>query len=411
MSAQLPHVQPDRLWSDLISTAQFGAYGETGMHRLALDETDRAVRDWFVAECRALGCTVEVDRIGNIFATWPGRDPALAPIAMGSHLDTQPAGGRFDGILGVLAGIEVIRALHDADLRPAHSITVVNWTNEEGSRFSPAMMGSGVYCGVHDRATIENIRDKQGVSVGEALEAIGYAGPHEPGHMRFAAYLELHIEQGPVLETEDVQIGVVDAVQGVCWLDVTVPGVDAHAGSRPMTMREDALVAASRIVLAVESVAAAHAPGVGTVGFIRAEPNSRNVIPGKVTLELDLRHPDDSALSAMEEGITAEILRVAPAAEVRRIWRKAPVAFDPRLVDIVEAQAQALGCSSRRMVSGAGHDAAHVAGIAPSAMIFVPSHLGLSHNVLEYSSPAQCGAGAAVLLGAVLQTDRLLAGD
>ncbi len=408
MNSRGAQIKPERLWSDLMTTARFGAYGATGMYRLSLSDEDRAVRDWFVSECRALSCTIEIDRIGNIFATYPGTNPALDPIAVGSHLDTQPAGGRFDGILGVLAGIEVIRALHDAGLRPAHPITIVNWTNEEGSRFSPAMMGSGVFCGAHQLEAINTIRDKNDISVAEALQTIGYAGPHTPGHIRFAAYLELHIEQGPLLEAEAVQIGVVDAVQGVCWLDVTVPGVDAHAGSRPMTMRNDALVAAAKIVLAVETTASAHAPGVGTVGFLQVEPNSRNVIPGKVTQEIDLRHPDDNALTAMEEDITAVIGRLVPNAEVRRIWRKAPTAFDPRLVGIVEAEAKAIGCSVRRIVSGAGHDAAHIARLAPSAMIFIPSYQGLSHNVLEYSSPEQCAEGAAVLLGAVLEADSAL---
>lgn len=208
------HIQQDRLWADMMSTARFGAFGETGMRRLALSEEDRQVRDWFVAECRALGCTIDIDRIGNLFATYPGRDPNLAPIAMGSHLDTQPAGGRFDGILGVLAGVELLRALQDAGVRPAHPITVIVWTNEEGSRFAPAMMGSGVYCGAHSLETVAATCDKSGVSVAQALDAIGYAGDREPGFMPFAAYLELHIEQGPVLEAQNLEIGVVEAVQG-----------------------------------------------------------------------------------------------------------------------------------------------------------------------------------------------------
>jgi len=406
-----PLIQPQRLWDDLMSTAKFGALGETGMRRLALSDEDRQVRDWFVAQCRALGCTIEIDQIGNIFATYPGLDPNLAPIAMGSHLDTQPSGGRFDGILGVLAGIEVLRALHDASVRPAHPITVITWTNEEGSRFAPAMMGSGVYCGAHQWQTVAATCDKSGISVAQALDSIGYAGDRKPGFMQFSAYVELHIEQGPVLEAEGIEIGVVEAVQGVCWLDIKVPGVAAHAGGRPMTMRDDALVAASKIVLAVEAVASAHLPGVGTVGFVNAAPNSRNVIPGTVALEVDLRHPDDAGLSALETALIAEIQRISPAAEVRRVWRKPPVIFDSRIVDSIAARTEALGYSARRMVSGAGHDAAHVAGIAPSAMIFIPSHLGLSHNVLEYSSPEQCAKGATVLLGAVLDLDSLLTAD
>ncbi|MEW9902174.1 hydantoinase/carbamoylase family amidase [Pseudomonas putida] len=405
------HIQQDRLWADMMSTARFGAFGETGMRRLALSEEDRQVRDWFVAECRALGCTIDIDRIGNLFATYPGRDPNLAPIAMGSHLDTQPAGGRFDGILGVLAGVELLRALQDAGVRPAHPITVIVWTNEEGSRFAPAMMGSGVYCGAHSLETVAATCDKSGVSVAQALDTIGYAGDREPGFMPFAAYLELHIEQGPVLEAQNLEIGVVEAVQGVCWLDIKVPGVEAHAGGRPMTMREDALVAASKIVLAVEAVAARHAPGVGTVGYISAGPNSRNVIPGSVSLEVDLRHPTDAGLTALETELTAEVRRIAPEAQVHRVWLKPPVRFDAHIVDVVAACTEALGFSARRMVSGAGHDAAHVAGLAPSAMIFIPSYLGLSHNVREYSSPEQCANGATVLLDAVLELDERLSAD
>jgi len=404
-------IQPDRLWADLMSTARFGAFGETGMRRLALSEEDRQVRDWFVGECRALGCTIDIDRIGNIFATYPGRNANLAPIAMGSHLDTQPAGGRFDGILGVLAGVELLRALHDAQIPPAHPITVIVWTNEEGSRFAPAMMGSGVYCGAHKLETVAATCDKSGVSVAQALDAIGYAGDREPGFMPFSAYLELHIEQGPVLEAENIEIGIVEAVQGVCWLDIKVPGVEAHAGGRPMTMREDALIAASKIVLAVETVASRHAPGVGTVGYISAGPNSRNVIPGSVSLEVDLRHPTDAGLDALETELIAEVRRVSPGAEIRRVWLKPPVSFDPRIVDVVAARTEALGYSARRMVSGAGHDAAHVAGLAPSAMIFIPSYLGLSHNVREYSSPEQCAKGATVLLDAVLDLDERLLAD
>ena len=410
-TAAAPRVDAERLWSDILTTARFGPFGETGMDRLALSGADGEVRDWFAAECRALGCTVETDQIGNMFATWPGQDQSLPPIAVGSHLDTQPAGGRFDGILGVLAGVELIRALRDARTRLRHPVTVVNWTNEEGSRFSPAMMGSGVYTGAHELASIEAISDKEGVTVRQALDAIGHRGDHKPGHLPFGAYLELHIEQGPVLENTGRQIGVVTGVQGVCWLDITVPGVDAHAGSRPMGMREDALVAAAHIIHAVEASATAHAPGVGTIGFIRAEPNSRNVVPGRVSLEVDLRHPDETALKAMEDRLITDIRRLSPKAEVRRVWWKAPIAFAPELVDIVRAQTAALGYSAIDMVSGAGHDAAHIASVAPSAMVFIPSHMGLSHNVLEYSSPEQCAEGTSVLLRAVVAADRHLHAD
>lgn len=407
----VPRIDGDRLWANIETTAHFGAMGQTGLKRLTLTEEDRKVRDWFVAECRTLGCSVEWDQIGNMFATYPGQNMALAPIAVGSHLDTQPGGGRFDGILGVLSGIEVVRALRAASHVLKHPVTVVNWTNEEGSRFPPAMMGSGVFCGVHDLSRIEAVQDKSGVSVSEALMAIGYQGEQATGHKRFSAYLELHVEQGPILEAENVQIGAVTGIQGVSWLDIEVTGVEAHAGSYPMGMREDALLLASRIILAVEAIAASHPPGVATVGFIRAEPNSRNVVPGKVALEVDLRHPDDATLSDMENLLIAEVQRVAPRNDIRAIWRKTPATFNGELVKLVHDQAESLGYNVINMVSGAGHDAGHLAGVSPTAMIFIPSRDGLSHNVQEYSSPQQCAQGAQVLLHTVIEIDRLFSGN
>lgn len=407
MTATPLSVDGDRLWADLLSTARIGAYGETGMNRLALGATDGEVRGWFAAECRALGCTVEVDAIGNMFATLPGTEPGLAAIAVGSHLDTQPAGGRFDGILGVLAGVEILRVLHASGQRLRHPFTVINWTNEEGSRFSPAMMGSGVFCGVHDLETIYARADKEGVTVGEALEAIGYRGAHAPGHLPMAAYLELHIEQGPVLEADGSAVGVVSGVQGLRWLDVRIRGTEAHAGAFPMNLREDALVSAAKVVLATEAVALKHPPGVATVGYIHAGPNSRNVVPGEVRLEIDMRHPEEEGLAAMEAALTAEIGRLVPGAEVSVVWRKAPVAFDAGLRGAIRQEAEGLSLSAIDMVSGAGHDAAHVAGKVPTAMIFIPSREGLSHNEREYSSPQQCADGANLLLRSVLRADQL----
>ncbi|WPE23548.1 M20 family metallo-hydrolase [Shinella zoogloeoides] len=400
-------IDAGRLWSDILSTARIGAYGETGMNRLALSASDGAVRGWFTAECRALGCTVEVDGVGNMFATLPGTEPGLAAIAVGSHLDTQPAGGRFDGILGVLAGVEILRVLHAAGRRLRHPFTVINWTNEEGSRFSPAMMGSGVFCGVHDLETILVRKDKDGVTVGEALAAIGYRGAHAPGHLPLAAYLELHIEQGPVLEADGSAVGVVSGVQGLCWLDVRIRGTEAHAGAFPMNLRADALVSAAKVVLVAEAVALKHPPGVATVGHIHAMPNSRNVVPGEVRLEIDMRHPEAVGLAAIEAALTADIERLVPGAEVSVVWRKAPVVFDAALRGVIRQEAEALGLSAIDMVSGAGHDAAHVAGRVPAAMIFIPSREGLSHNEREFSSPQQCAEGADLLLRSVLRADEL----
>lgn len=406
MTASLS-IDAARLWSDILETARIGALSETGMNRLALGASDGEVRRWFETECRALGCIVEVDRIGNMFATLPGSEPGLAAIAVGSHLDTQPAGGRFDGILGVLAGVEILRVLHAAGRRLRHPFTVINWTNEEGSRFSPAMMGSGVFCGVHDLETIYARADKDGVTVGEALDAIGARGEHKPGHLPLAAYLELHIEQGPVLEADGSAVGVVTGVQGLRWLDVRIRGTEAHAGAFPMNLREDALVSAAKVVLAAEAVALKHPPGVATVGYIHAAPNSRNVVPGEVRLEIDMRHPEEAGLAAMEADLTAEIERLAPGAEVSVVWRKAPVAFDAALRSAIRQEAEKLSLSALEMVSGAGHDAAHLAVKVPSAMIFIPSREGLSHNEREYSSPQQCAEGANLLLQSVLRTDDL----
>ncbi|MDE3799415.1 Zn-dependent hydrolase [Sinorhizobium meliloti] len=403
-------VDADRLWADLLATARFGAHGETGMHRLALGSADEEVRRWFEAECRALGCTVEVDRIGNMFATLPGSEPGLAAIAVGSHLDTQPAGGRFDGILGILAGVEILRVLKASGRALRHPFTVVNWTNEEGSRFSPAMMGSGVFCGVHDIETIYARVDKDGVTVREALEAIGYRGECAPGHLPMAAYLELHIEQGPVLEADGSAVGIVTGVQGLRWLDIRMSGTEAHAGAFPMGLREDALVFAAKAVLAVEKVALKHPPGVATVGYIHAVPNSRNVVPGEVRLEIDMRHPEESGLAAMETDLTNEIERLAPGAQLSVVWRKAPVVFDAALREVIRQEAEGLCLSALEMVSGAGHDAAHVAAKAPTAMIFIPSREGLSHNEREYSSPQQCANGADLLLRSVLRADELFHG-
>jgi N-carbamoyl-L-amino-acid hydrolase len=401
----MPAINGDRLWADIVSTARFGGTDMGGVTRLTLTEEDRQVRDWFVAECRSLGCAIEIDRIGNIFATYPGEDPSLPPIAVGSHLDTQPQGGRFDGILGVLAGVELIRTLKESGTVLRHGLTVVNWTNEEGSRFSPAMMGSGVFAGASRLEAIEALIDRDGKTVLAALEAIGYRGETAVGHVGFTAYVELHIEQGPLLEAAATEIGIVTGVQGVRWFDVTIAGTEAHAGSTPMAQRDDALVAASQIVLAVRDIARRHPPGVGTTGFAAIGPNSRNVVPGSVQLQIDMRHPSEAGLDQMQAALEQAIGAIDARIALSHIWSKQPVKFDPGIVDSVRNSAAALGYSATEVVSGAGHDAAHIAGNCPTAMIFVPSKDGLSHNEAEYSSPEECARGADVLLQTVLQID------
>ncbi|KQY57987.1 Zn-dependent hydrolase [Ensifer sp. Root142] len=401
----MPVINGDRLWADIVTTARFGGTDKGGVTRLTLTEEDRQVRDWFVGECRSLGCTIDVDGIGNIFATYPGEDPSLPPIAVGSHLDTQPQGGRFDGVLGVLAGVELIRTLKETGTVLRHGLTVVNWTNEEGSRFSPAMMGSGVFSGASCLEAIEALTDRDGTTVKTALETIGYRGEIPVGHVGFAAYVELHIEQGPLLEAAATEIGIVTGVQGVRWFDVSITGTEAHAGSTPMAQRDDALVAASQIVLAVRDIARRHSPGVGTTGFATVGPNSRNVVPGTVQLQIDMRHPSEAGLNQMQAALEQAVAAIDAEIGLKHIWSKQPLVFDPDIVDAVRASAEALGYSATEVVSGAGHDAAHIAGICPTAMIFVPSKDGLSHNEAECSSPEECARGTDVLLQTVLQID------
>ncbi len=401
-----PATNGDRLWADIVSTARFGAADKGGVTRLTLTEEDRQVRDWFVAECRALGCTVEVDGIGNIFATYAGEDMSLPAIAVGSHLDTQPQGGRFDGILGVLAGLEVLRTLKESATRLRHPLMVVNWTNEEGSRFSPAMMGSGVFAGALALDAAQALADREGITVGTSLDAIGYRGEADVKPAAFAAYVELHIEQGPLLEASATEIGVVSGIQGLRWFDVVITGTEAHAGSTPMAQRDDALVAAAEIILAVRDIARQNPPGVGTVGFAEVGPNSRNVVPGSVRLQIDMRHPSDAGLDQMQLALESAARKAGAGVALKHIWSKAPVVFDPAIVEAVRHSADALGYSAIDIVSGAGHDAAHIATITPTAMIFVPSKDGLSHNEAEYTAPEECARGAEVLFQTILEIDR-----
>ena len=405
-----PVVDADRLWQAIHETAAFGACPGGGITRLALSDDDRRVRDWFRREAEALGCTVSVDEIGTMFARRAGRRADLPPIAMGSHLDTQPTGGKFDGVLGVLAGLEVLRTLAASGLVTEAPLEVVNWTNEEGTRFTPAMLASGVFAGALTADFARSRRDGDGVTFGEALEHIGYRGPERAGARRFSAYFELHIEQGPVLEAQGLEIGVVTGVQGARWYDVVLTGATGHTGTTPMAMRRNALVGAARLVEAMEGIARAHGPEVvATVGRLEVSPNSRNIIPERVAFSVDLRHPDGDVLAAMaadfEAALAATVAEIGLEHESSVTHDVPAVTFDPRLVACVEAGAAAAGLRHRRMVSGAGHDALHVALVAPTAMIFVPCLGGLSHNVAESSTREECAGGAQVLLNAVLACD------
>ena len=407
-------IDPARLWDELMETARIGATPKGGICRLTLTDLDRQVRDWFSARAQALGCAVTVDDMGNMFARRRGQRDDVPPIVMGSHLDTQPTGGKFDGVLGVLGALEALRTMHEAGYETFAAVEVVNFTNEEGSRFAPAMIASGVFAGVFARDWAAAQRDRAGVAFGDALEAIGYRGPEPCGAHPLSAYFELHIEQGPILEEEEKDIGIVTDVQGIRWYEATLTGQEAHTGATPMRLRKNALIGAARMIEAVDAVAQRHAPlAVGTVGLIESKPNSRNVVPGEVFFTVDFRHPQDSVLDAMERELNeafAAMLRAVPIEGVlTRIWQQPPVAFDAQCVECVREAAAMSGYSGREIVSGAGHDAAYMQRVAPSAMIFVPCRGGVSHNESEFSSQEQCARGAQVLLQAVLAYDAHLA--
>lgn len=410
MSA-LARVNGERLWDSLMEMAQIGGTPKGGVSRLALTDEDRRGRDLFVAWCTAAGCSIRVDAMGNIFARRAGRHDHLAPVLTGSHGDSQPAGGKFDGIYGVLAGLEVLRTLNDLGIETDRPIEVVNWTNEEGSRFAPAMIASGVYAGVFDLEYGLSREDKAGVTIGQALQQIGYAGPHPVGGQAVHAAYELHIEQGPILEAQDLTIGVVTGAQGQRWYEVELSGRSAHAGTTPMDHRLDALLGFARVVEAVNQIGLAQgAEGRATVGMANIFPNSRNVVPGRVFFSVEFRHPDEAVLAVQDQQLHAAVARIAEGiglqASVKQIFQYAPIAFDKDCVDVVQAAAEALGYSHRRMISGAGHDACYLNQVAPTAMIFVPCVEGLSHNEAEAIHLHWSTAGADVLLQAILASSR-----
>ena len=396
-----------RLWDSLMAMAQIGATPKGGVCRLALTDLDRQGRDLFVAWAKEAGCTIAVDRMGNVFARRAGRDDTLAPVVTGSHADSQPTGGKFDGIYGVLGGLEVIRTLNDHRIETERPIEVVIWTNEEGSRFAPAMVSSGVFAGVFSLDYGLSRRDVDGKTLGEELARIGYAGELPVGKPIHAAF-ELHIEQGPILEAEGKTIGVVHAAQGQRWYEVVLTGQESHAGPTPMPRRRDALLGAARVIDLVNRIGHAHAPyACATVGMIQCHPNSRNVIPGRVFFTVDFRHPDDAVLAQMDAELRAGVAKIVEDTRVEltsleQIFYYRPVAFDAACVASVRAAAERFGYSHRDIVSGAGHDACYLAQVAPTAMIFVPCIGGISHNEIEDATPAWIEAGANVLLHAML---------
>lgn len=397
-----------RLWHSLMELARIGATDKGGVKRLALTDLDRQGRDLIVQWAKAEGLAVTVDKIGNVFMRREGANPGLPPVVTGSHIDTQPTGGKFDGNYGVLAGLEVVRTLNERGIRTEAPIEVAFWTNEEGSRFVPVMMGSGVFCGAFSLETAYAARDVDGKSVGAELERIGYRGDQAPGDHPIGAYFEAHIEQGPVLEDADKVIGVVPAVMGLSWYDCTVTGMEAHAGPTPMHLRRDALQVATTIMQETVAIANRYPPyGRGTVGMVQVFPNSRNVIPGQVKFSIDLRNVTDELLDTMHGEIEAFVERTRRetglAIDLQRVSYYPPCPFHPDCVGAVRAATEKLGYSTMDVVSGAGHDAIYVARLAPAGMIFVPCKDGISHNEIEDAQPGHLEAGCNVLLHAMLE--------
>ncbi|OZI56196.1 Zn-dependent hydrolase [Bordetella genomosp. 4] len=401
-------VNGDRLWNSLMELAQIGATDKGGVCRLALTDLDRQGRDLVSSWARELGCTVRVDAIGNIFMRRAGLRDDLPPVMTGSHIDTQPTGGKFDGNYGVLSGIEVLRTLHDHGIETEAPVEVVVWTNEEGSRFVPVMMGSGVYAGAFTLAHALNAVDRDGVSVRQALNDIGYAGPDPVGGRDVAAYFEAHIEQGPILEAKNITIGAVEGALGQRWYDIVITGQEAHAGPTPMELRRDALLVAADVIRAVNRIALDHAPhGRGTVGCLDNFPNSRNVIPGRVSLTVDMRAADDATLDSMAAALarTVQDLAIPGKIEIesKEVVYFPPQPFEPRLVQAIRDGAATLGLDHLDVISGAGHDAVYMARVTPTAMIFVPCKDGISHNEIEDAQPDHLEAGCNVLLHAMLR--------
>jgi beta-ureidopropionase / N-carbamoyl-L-amino-acid hydrolase len=407
-------IDAERLWGELMETAAIGGTPKGGICRLTLTDLDRQVRDWFKAQVEGLGFTVTIDDMGVMFARRPGQRDDLPPIGIGSHLDTQPTGGKFDGVLGVLGALEALRTLVQAGYETFAPIEVVNWTNEEGSRFAPAMVASGVFAGAFTRDWADANKDREGVTFGAALDGIGYRGGERCGQHPLSGFFELHIEQGPILEAEDKEIGIVTGVQGMRWYEVTVTGESAHTGATPMRLRKNALLGAARLTERINAIAERHAPdALGAVGLMEVRPNSRNVVPGEVFFCVDFRHPQAAVLDELEAEFINSLHEICDplglSVASTHIWDQPPVHFDAACVASVRRAAELSGFSTRDIISGAGHDAAYVSRVAPTSMIFVPCRGGISHNEAEFTAKEQCAAGAQVLLQAVLDYDRQLA--
>jgi beta-ureidopropionase / N-carbamoyl-L-amino-acid hydrolase len=401
----------DRLWSSIHEVALIGPGVAGGCNRQALTDADAEVRALFGRWCEAEGMSLSVDQMGNMFALRPGTDPEAEPVFLGSHLDTQPTGGRYDGVLGVLSALEVVRVMNEQGIRTRHPVGIVNWTNEEGARFVPSMIGSGVFAGAYTLEYAHDRRDSEGLSLGDELRRIGYLGSAPVGKQPMKAYFEYHIEQGPILEAKRRNVGVVTHCQGFSWLEITLTGREAHTGSTPMNMRSNAALAMAQIMQMVQDLAMRNQPdAVGSVGQVNFTPNSRNVLPGKVVFTVDVRSPDLAKLDMLHTKVEAEAKRIANDLAVgigiEPVGRVDPITFDPELVSIVRRSAEELAVSHMELVSGAGHDACWLARVVPSTMIMCPCVGGLSHNEAEEISTEWAEAGANVLLQATLAAAR-----
>ncbi|MBZ9957740.1 Zn-dependent hydrolase [Mesorhizobium sp. BR1-1-14] len=402
-------INSDRLWDSIMEMAKIGPGIAGGNNRQTVTDEDGEGRHLFKRWCDAAGLEMGVDEMGTMFARREGADPSLPPVYVGSHLDTQPTGGKYDGVLGVLGGLEIVRSLNDLGIKTKHPIVVTNWTNEEGSRFAPAMMASGVFAGVLDQADVYEHTDKNGKKFGEELERIGWKGTEKVGDRKIHAFFELHIEQGPILEDEGIDIGVVTHGQGLKWLQVTLTGKEAHTGSTPMPKRRNAGLGMARVIELVHEIAMDYQPdAVGAVGHMEVYPNSRNIIAGRTVFTIDIRSPEKEVLNAMDGRIRECIDTICEALDIQykieQVGHFDPVTFDKGCVKAIRDAADRLGYTHRNIVSGAGHDACWINRVAPTAMVMCPCVDGLSHNEAEEISKEWAAAGADVLFHAVVET-------
>ncbi|MES0138270.1 Zn-dependent hydrolase [Mesorhizobium sp. M0016] len=407
-------INSDRLWDSIMEMAKIGPGIAGGNNRQTVTDEDGEGRHLFKRWCEAAGLEMGLDEMGTMFARREGADPSLPPVYVGSHLDTQPTGGKYDGVLGVLGGLEIIRSLNDLGIQTRHPIVVTNWTNEEGSRFAPAMMASGVFAGVLEQADVYQHTDKQGKKFGEELERIGWKGTEKVGDRKIHAFFELHIEQGPILEDEGIDIGVVTHGQGLKWLQVTLTGKEAHTGSTPMPKRRNAGLGMARVIELVHEIAMDYQPdAVGAVGHMEVFPNSRNIIAGRTVFTIDIRSPEKEVLDAMDGRIREGIDTICEALDIQykveQVGAFDPVTFDAGCVKAIRDAADRLGYSHRNIVSGAGHDACWINRVAPTAMVMCPCVDGLSHNEAEEITKEWAGAGADVLFHAVVETAGIVA--